>query len=45
MQQKQKIILMHLKDVSNRKITRQLHKSNDTVNSYVREYEDNRKAL
>lgn len=36
---------MHLKGVSNREIARQLHKSKDTVNSYVREYEDKRRAL
>lgn len=40
--QKQKIISAHLGGVSNREITRQMHMSKDTVNKYVREYDEKR---
>ena len=40
MTQKQQIILEHLNGVSNREIARQLHMSKDTVNKYVKEYDE-----
>ena len=38
--QKQQIILEHINGVSNREIARQLHMSKDTVNKYVKEYDE-----
>ena len=45
LKQKQKIILAHLNGVSNREIARSLHKSKDTINKYVNEYEEKRAEL
>lgn len=43
--QKQKIILAHLDGASNREIARQMHMSKDTINKYVREYDEKRAEL
>lgn len=43
--QKQQIILMHLKQISNREIAARLHMSKDTVNKYVKEYDEKRVEL
>lgn len=43
--QKQRIILAHLNGTSNREIARELHMSKDTVNKYVKEYDDKRAEL
>jgi transposase len=43
--QKQTVILKHLNNVSNREIARQMHMSKDTVNKYVKEYDEKRNEL
>ncbi len=43
--QKQRIILDHLNGISNREIARVLHISKDTVNIYVKAYDDKRDEL
>lgn len=43
--EKQQIILRHLNDESNRKIANELGIDKNTVNKYVREYDEQRKAL
>ena len=45
MTQKQTVILKHLNNVSNREIARQMHMSKDTVNKYVKEYDEKRNEL
>jgi len=42
---KQQIILRHIEGMSNREIARQLGMSKDTVNKYVREYDQQRQQL
>ncbi len=42
---KQRIILDHLNGISNRDIARSLHKSKDTINKYVKEYDEKRAEL
>lgn len=43
--QKQQIILDHLGGMSNREIARKLHMSKDTVNKYVKEYDEKKAEL
>lgn len=43
--QKQTVILKHLNNVSDREIARQMHMSKDTVNKYVKEYDEKRNEL
>ena len=43
--QKQRIIIAHLKGTSNREIARILHMSKDTVNKYVNEYDEKKAEL
>lgn len=45
MTQKQTIIMKHLNNISNREIARQMHISKDTVNKYVKEYDEKRLEL
>ncbi len=45
MTHKQRIILDHLNGISNREIARVLHMSKDTVNKYVKEYDEKRAEL
>lgn len=45
LQKKQRVILMHLQDMSNREIASVLHMSKDTVNKYVNEYDGQRQLL
>ena len=45
MKRKQQIILMHLDGKSNREIAQDFHMSKDTVNKYVKEYEDQKRQL
>ncbi|QXE17517.1 IS21 family transposase [Clostridium sp. 001] len=43
--QKQKIILKHIEGMSNRAIARELHISKDTVNKYIKEYQNQKSEL
>ncbi len=45
LKRKQQIILKHLDGVSNREIARSLHMSKDTINKYVKEYDEKRAEL
>ncbi len=45
LKRKQQIILKHLEGVSNREIAKSLHMSKDTINKYVREYDEKRAEL
>lgn len=45
LQQKQQIILLSTNGMSNRRIARALHHSKDTINKYIRQYDEQRAQL